>query len=1121
MTSNSPHRYDNQYQRPTYRKSSSDFITSPIDHHRRNALQDRELRHYLKYSENFNKLVKAGILLSDGRVVCSDEQWRQTREFIIKKIQASIYERSKSASPDTKLRRSRTSATAVSTNSDTSPSPRPGTRTGRSSSHHLPGNVYDTASKSSDELWGNMSNNATPGTSKETGTSRRGSAYSRDGSSRRHSQSTHQASGKPVSGKTQSSSGIKNDRGSPQPKKSLREQDSINKQRILDELRKNAKSKVGNDKQHQSKEHVAAKEHGSEENRRQRNADQAEVNVKQDTTNRASQRESVVFRTLEQARDILMAMKDGVGETALRAMTQAATSGNVAQDADTDPLDALFLELLNRQDRLFRALGERNVEEISSFLELVPMSLLLDHRPTFKQYSPHVRLKKMVDDLLSKSVTEDVFFREAAGLVKLMNPTQIVRHIGMCVASMTAPRRILRVISKSVADDRFGLTWLSERPSRDKVMPLASRLVDDAIEQARTVHNYLTRESDVNLSLLGIGSPDPLAAAPRHVSVGDLTIEPYNDEHVSFSTKSVVLRRPLEDGLAVADLKPVLDRPPTPIPDAERVRGKSRERLERLEAESAIMEAKRKARELVQEIRQDSEKRVRRRMKQHGLKHEEKLFEDVKKTMLTESYSEKLKDQVYTRLADWKETESERNRHLARVVESISDLVPHVVGAQRDRFVRSISRQVSSIVAATLKEAQEIMKEAITATRAEANTEADNLDDDSDEFESVSSAFIGDAKPEDQLGESLDLEQEERDTFKPIFGGDELHLSHNVMASGLAAISVKHREDGHGHEGHSHAPPVSHMKQFFKSRASMPAISALSDSSAAAGRQKRHTMPAALPECMDPSQLHGRHSFLSVTQPDVKTLPEYRHKTQRQVEAVVQEHSVFGRLQQLAGSPPVSDDETELVSEDLGRPDEEIVPKFRRQRQPLPVAEVPLDEERDSVSELPPTDEDERRRESPRPVASSPVTHQSVDPEESSTLSSSAATTKTQSLTPSRMMLRCDSDPRLSLRTSTAEVHVDVHEHSAFCEHHESHDEAAAELQVLESSAFGINAERTASTSRLAGSEAVVTGVRRSGSADGGQLMHSDIDSDDETELRVQHPKKDDVVRTGGPSRYY
>ncbi|KAF0297229.1 hypothetical protein FJT64_005303 [Amphibalanus amphitrite] len=409
----------------------------------------------------------------------------------------------------------------------------------------------------------------------------------------------------------------------------------------------------------------------------------------------------------------------------------------------------------------------------------------------------------------------------------------------------------------------------------------------------------------------------------------------------------------------------------------------------------------------------------------------------------------------------------------------------------------------------TLKQAQELMQEAIKTTpNGQTGPEKMSADEDSDEFESVSSAMLDETLPDDQL-EGTEGEQ---DTFRPRFGDDELHLSQTVAAGGLAAISVKHSEDGGGHKGHSHAPPVSHMKQFFKNRASMPAISTRAESSGAA-RSQRHSMPAALPECMDPGQLHGRHSFLSVTQPDVKALPEYRHKTQRQVESVLHEHSAFGRLQQLCASPVGSDDGSVLVSEDLGQPDEEIVPTARRRRQPLPAA----GEEDDALSELPPTDEDHGRRGAPRTVASVPTALRAA----AAAPAPSAATAKTQSLT-SRVMLRCDSDPRLSLRTSTAEVHVDVHEHSAQCDQHQSHHEEAAELQVLESSAFGISAERTVSESGAVGAgPAAAADARRSGSADGGPLTHSDIDSDDEAELRVRHPSGDNLPRTGAPSRYY
>ncbi|XP_043239194.1 uncharacterized protein LOC122390366 [Amphibalanus amphitrite] len=1081
-----------------FKKDRSEFITSPVDYRRKNALHDRDLRDYLKFSENFKKLVRSGILLSDGRIICSDEQWAQTKEALINKILSTIYGRSKSASPVTKVGRSRTSLGAASSKAEVSPLRR-GSGAGRSSSHHLPGRIYETTSQSSDEIWGNMSKND-PGSSKEGAQSRKGSAYSRDGLSKRYSQSVHQTvTGKVVPGKGPSSSGLTSERGQSQQKKSLREHDAINKQRIIDELRRNERKKPGQGKQYQSKEHIKTKIPDGDEKRN-------EENMNQESTKRATQRDAAILKTLGQSADILNALKSGLGGNVIKAFNEGYYLQPAAAGAESDPLETLLLDLLNRQDRLFRALGERNVAEILGFLDLTPESILVSQKPMYEQYSPHVQMKKMIHDLQSRSVTEEIFYKEAADLVKMMNPAQIVRHIAMCAASAAATRRILKVTSKPVAADRFGLTWSTERPSRDSVASLAVRLVDGAIGQARNVHAYLTAGSQVNLSQLGIGNPDPLVAVPRHISVGVLTIEPYSDEHVSFSDKSTVLRRPLEGGLAVADLKPVLDRPPTPIPDAERVQRKSRERLERIEAESAIIEAKKKARELVKEIRKDSEKRLRRRLKQEGVKHERKLLEDIKRVMLSENSSERLKDRVYTRLADWKAIESERNQHLARVVESISDLVPHVVGAQKDRFIRSISRQMSSIVAMTLKQAQELMQEAIKTTNSQTGPEKMSADEDSDEFESVSSAMLDETLPDDQL-EGTEGEQ---DTFRPRFGDDELHLSQTVAAGGLAAISVKHSEDGGGHKGHSHAPPVSHMKQFFKNRASMPAISTTAESSGAA-RSQRHSMPAALPECMDPGQLHGRHSFLSVTQPDVKVLPEYRHKTQRQVESVLHEHSAFGRLQQLCASPAGSDDGSVLVSEDLGQPDEELVPTARRRRQPLPAA----GEEDDALSELPPTDEDHGRRGAPRTVASVPTALRAP------AAAPSAATGKTQSLT-SRVMLRCDSDPRLSLRTSTAEVHVDVHEHSAQCDQHQSHHEEAAELQVLESSAFGISAERTVSESGAVGAgPAAAADARRSGSADGGPLTHSDIDSDDEAELRVRHPSGDNLPRTGAPSRYY
>lgn len=819
---------------------------------------------------------------------------------------------------------------------------------------------------------------------------------------------------------------------------------------------------------------------------RKRSVDQCQEDWKHNIMVKIMREDEARIRQLGESREVVKREKDDVYYNKVMGHLRDLEEN---QFKSKDPQlregpDKVYTELWYRQEKLFKALGERSLNDVKEMLAFAPTILQVKPKKIYQDYGPHKMMQQLLNDLVAKKITEHFFFKESAELVKKMGPAQIIEHYRRQEASRHGTRRLLKVSSQP-AIDRFVVAWSAERLGEDRARSVAAQVVADALRHAGTVYSRLMEGSSADLALLGISALDAAADSRQQVDASGVSI---GDDHVHFSDRSVTRPRPLASGQTFSDLKPAFERPATPIP------GEERSHVPPLGlGMSESMQA------LVEEIAYQAEKRLRERLKRDGVRRG-KEDDQVPVSSSLEDSRDKLRQSVLEKLESIRKQVKGDGKHLQDIPESVHELVPPMQGDDRDKFISDMSRVVSEIIGTTLKQAQNIMVEALNTIQGkEVPMTGASYDSEED---------MGGAVPETSArGEGAADEKERKYSksvqFMPVFGGKDLNLDPCVLISSLAAISVKHSSDRLGHEDHGHIPPVSHMKEFFKNRTSMPIISTTSRTPLT--ERKRMSLPTVLPECMDSNKMHGRHSFMTVMRPDLKILPEYRSKTQRQVEDVLQDHSLFGRAQEL--SPTISEEDV-LHSEDLDHADDEIAPG--RESRPPAVVESTVDSERrDSVAELPASGHGLRAPAgAPRHAVSMPLKWaEQGDSAGGERPSPALKAMQTRSLTASRMMLRCDSDPRLSLRTSTGELHVDIKNHSMECFDHEAYEEPEEELRRIESSALGITADRTASEGEVAEHEQTEDVARRSGSADGGAVLHAHaVDSDDETELRVRHP---------------
>ncbi|KAF0302763.1 hypothetical protein FJT64_025162 [Amphibalanus amphitrite] len=628
-----------------------------------------------------------------------------------------------------------------------------------------------------------------------------------------------------------------------------------------------------------------------------------------------------------------------------------------------------------------------------------------------------------------------------------MSPSRIIEHHRRQEASKTGSYSLMKVSSQPLID-RYTISWSAAKLDGDRAREVAERVVTSTLRQAESVYSQLMEGSSADLTLLTIGSLDKLEKKMseqlkrRRSGTSEVSLD-----HVHFSERNIVCPRPLESNLQFSELKTVANRPPTPIPSEEHLR--------------IVTENQ----QLVDEITIQSEKFLHEKMKEERISSPKDLAKHMPLTPSLTDTRDRLKTTMMEKLSEMRHHVKKDGKYMSQIPESAMELIPRMDDTRRESFVGDMAKLVSDIIGTTMKQAETIMKDAIQATR-----------------ENLSKPDGDDGGKQDDGADDEGTQANKRisQDFKPVFGSQELHVDVNVVDGSLAAYSVRHSAGQTGHEDHGHRPPVSHLRMFFKQRAS---LAAPPTAKLVRVDRKRHSMPATLPTCMDPTQMHGRNSFLSLVKPDLQTVAEFRDKTCSQVEAVLRDHSAFGAVQ--IESPPTSDGE-----------DEELLGPPKEQSHLPPALVVSTDapgEALDQLTELPAGSEH-----SPRMSPSLPVYRR--------TPSVAAEPVRpTHSVTASRMLITCDSDPRLSLRTSTAELSVDLHGHSMHCIDHEAEGEPEEELRRLESSALGFGElERTSSEPRVEGSTAELVPVRRSGSADGGPLLMDRNDSDNELELRVR-----------------
>ena len=880
------------------------------------------------------------------------------------------------------------------------------------------------------------------------------------------------------SGKTLSNTASKEEK-TREIRKKLREQEMLRQRRIVQEQRREeSRRALVEEQQQKMKQQWQTKNKMKQEvnHSRKRSVDQIQSDWKHGIMVKIMREDESRIRKLGEARDILRKEKDDayydkvVGH--LRQMEEKMLKDKKQLPAGPDKV---YTELWYRQEKLFRALGERSLQEIKNMLAFTPTILQVKAKKVYQDYPPHRHMQKLLNDLVAGKITEQFFYKESSELVKKMSPSRIIEHHRREEASTSGPLSLMKVSSQPLID-RFTIAWSAAKLDGERALTVAERVVANTLRQAQSVYSQLMQGSSADLTLLTIGSLDQLQEKVsqqlrERSSSSGTSISLTGLEHVHFSERDIVRPRPLDSGQQFSELKKVLDRPPTPIPSEEHLR--------------IITENQ----QLVDEITLQSEKFLQQKMSKERITSPKDLARRMPPPSSPTSTREKLKRTMMEKLEDLRRQMKKGDKHKTQVSESVLELIPRMDPTHRENFVSDMAKLVSEVIGATMKQAETIMTDAIKATSEGLGKH------DADESEADTTM-----KPPDQTKEG-DTDTDKKSSaqaFHPVFGASDLGVNSSVVVGSLAAYSVKHSSGETGHEGHDHRPPVSHMRTFFKQRAS---LAAPPTTKLIRVDRKRHSMPATLPICMDPTQMHGRNSFMSLVQPDLKTVAEFRDKTRSQVEAVLRDHSAFGNVT-LEEAPDSDEEEEEVGSTDpsAGRP------------QLPPALVMPADapgEAADTVGEL----------------LAGPVLPR-VTPSMPTYRRPSLATGIMQparSLTASRMLIQCDSDPRLSLRTSTAEIQVDIQQHSHQCPDHDAEAESEDELRKLESSALGFdNVERTSSDTHVERqrSEMVteVVPARRAGSVDGEPLLVvGGADSDDELELRVLGEKKEGGEVTAAP----
>lgn len=945
----------------------------------------------------------------------------------------------------------------------------------RLSGYRLVENPSSIANRSSDEIWGNY-DSPPEHLDNYTSSDFLASTISVSRDAKKREQSIKKNCTAYIPSKEEKNRAIR--------KKLLEQQMLRNRKIVAQQRREESRKALVEEQQQKMKQQWQTKNHMKQEanHARRRIIDQGREDRKHGIMVKLMREDEERIRQLGESRDIEQREKDDAYYTkvvkSLREMEENTTASK-ASDLLEGP-DKVYTELWYRQERLMKALSDRSLSDIKALLAFSPTILQVRTKKIFEEYGPHQNMQKLLNELIADRITEKFFFAEAGELAKQMSPARIIEHYRRTRANNDSTRRLMRVSSQPVID-RFTISWSAEKPDEDHARTIANRIVSDTMRLAKGVFSRLMQGSSCNLQLLGIGSLDIQAEVQRQRTCSAVSLE---GEHVQFSDRKMEFERPLEPGQHASYLKPVGGRPSTPIP--------SEERLRRVFVMMPAVSGS--SLQLVEEITVQAERQLLQNLQSQGSGKDPAKNMSSTPSML--AAREQLRNSVMEKLEKLQKAKTDTSSESEPLdIYSMSE-------KERNHFIKDVSKLVSDMVGSTLAQARGVLKKALSVTHGKLSEMlAQGTIEPNDQAMVITPTKQDD--PEDNVDKAPD--------FAPTFGGRRLTLNSSVLLSSLAAVSVQHSEDRLGHEDHTHAPPVSHMAEFIKSRGSLPAISTAP--LLGLKMSKRLSMPTTLPECMDSNTMKNRHSFMCVQNPDLQILPEYRDKTQRQVEQVLLDHATFSKAHELAS--PISEECVVIHAEDPEEdPEGEHEPS-----ETIPPAEVtseqteePAYEPKSKFSKLLAKGGLKLPRDHPRSTASMPLPK--LTALSSSSFGHIPLSHPTCSLTASRMVLRCDSDPKLSLRTSTAEVSVSIDGHSELCIEHVSEKETPAKLDAVESQALGISADHSTSEKQLvvaspdseahrAGSEELTgTGCVTQQAECGGQ------DSEDETELQVRSPSK-------------